>query len=101
MRWLPAVHLSELPEGSMQKWGELVLFNHKGEVRALSGVCPHLNGPLAQGNFVDGVVVCPWHAWEFDTATGVCTHNAHAAVARYRVEVRDGVVYVEAPEADA
>jgi len=50
---------------------------------------------------VEGVVVCPWHAWEFDTATGVCTHNPRAAVVRYRVEVRDGVIHVEVPEADA
>jgi len=85
----------------MRGWKDVVLFNHAGEIRALSGACPHLNGPLAQGNFVEGVVVCPWHAWEFDTATGVCRHNPRAAVARYRVEVRDGVIHVEVPDADA
>ena len=72
----------------------MVLCNQEGEVRALSAVCPHANGPLAQGSFVDGRIVCPWHAWEFDTATGACTHNERAAVERYETRVQNGVIYI-------
>jgi nitrite reductase (NADH) small subunit len=101
MDWIDTLPLADLPPGSMRAWDDVLLCNHEGEVRALSGVCPHARGPLAQGNFEEGRVVCPWHAWEFDTATGACTHNDRAAIARYDVEIRDGVIRVRARERDA
>jgi nitrite reductase (NADH) small subunit len=98
MPWIAAIPAAALPPGRMLAWEHrgvsFVLCNHEGEVRALHGVCPHSNGPLAQGNFVDGLLVCPWHAWEFDTASGACTHNDRAAVARYEVDVRQGVIHI-------
>lgn len=82
----------------MRAWSHdgvpVVLCNHEGEVRALSGVCPHVSGPLAQGHFAEGRIVCPWHAWEFDTATGMCTHNDRAAIERYETCVREGVIHI-------
>lgn len=105
MAWIRTIPVDELPPGTMTPWEvagrDLLLCNHEGDVRAVDGMCPHVNGPLAQGNFSDGRVVCPWHAWEFDTATGACVHNDRVALARYGVEVRDGVVCVELPDGDA
>ncbi len=40
--------------------------NVGGELRAFDGICPHAGGPLGEGNLVDGNLVCPWHAWEYD-----------------------------------
>ena len=34
---------------------------HGGEVVALSGRCPHANGPLGLGWIEEGEVVCPLH----------------------------------------
>lgn len=98
MVWIRTIPVTELPPGAMRHWDhdgqDLLLCNHAGEIRALGGICPHANGPLAQGNFVDGCVICPWHAWEFNTATGACTHNARAAIPTYVVEVRQGVIHI-------
>ena len=40
-----------------------------GSVRALSAVCPHQGGPLADGQIDLRQVVCPLHlnAWDLDT----------------------------------
>ncbi len=43
-----------------------------GKVTALDNECPHHGGPLGQGMIEGGKVVCPWHAYAFDVATGVC-----------------------------
>lgn len=49
-----------------------VLYNHAGTIYATSDVCPHKGAPLSSGDFEDGVVICPLHAWEFDVRTGRC-----------------------------
>lgn len=82
--------VEEIPPGS-RKIVEVVgrsigVFNVDGRFYALRNRCPHQGGPLClgpalpfldsagPGSFVvdDGrvLVQCPWHAWEFDLATG-------------------------------
>jgi methionine sulfoxide reductase heme-binding subunit len=51
--------------------GERVaVYRYEGKVSAVSGVCRHQNGPLAEGKIVAGCIVCPWHGYEYDPATG-------------------------------
>lgn len=38
----------------------------EGEIVVYSLVCPHLLGPLGQGQVRDGVIECPWHGYRFD-----------------------------------
>jgi nitrite reductase (NADH) small subunit len=40
------------------------------EVYVLDNDCQHLGGPLADGLVTDGCVVCPWHGWAYELATG-------------------------------
>lgn len=98
MPWIRTIPVKDLPPGAMrhcdQDGHDVLLCNHAGEIRALAGACPHANGPLAQGNFVGGLVVCPWHAWEFDTATGACTHNDRTAIPCYQTEIHQGVIHI-------
>jgi len=41
-----------------------------GDLVAHAIVCPHRLGPLENEPVVDGRVVCPWHGYAFDVATG-------------------------------
>jgi nitrite reductase (NADH) small subunit len=41
-----------------------------GSLRALSAVCPHRGGPLADGQIDQKVVICPLHLHAFDLTTG-------------------------------
>ncbi|MBV9543040.1 MAG: Rieske 2Fe-2S domain-containing protein, partial [Chloroflexi bacterium] len=49
----------------------IVLLKTGQNVLALSGVCSHWGGPLAEGKIVDHQCVeCPWHGSTFDMADG-------------------------------
>jgi nitrite reductase/ring-hydroxylating ferredoxin subunit len=43
---------------------------HDGRLLAHPLVCPHLGGPLDDARIEVGAVVCPWHGYRFDCATG-------------------------------
>ena len=47
-----------------------------GSLRALSAVCPHRGGPIADGQTDERVVVCPLHQNTFELATGCSTTGA-------------------------
>ena len=70
-----------------------------GTLRATDAVCPHRGGPLADGQFDLGKVVCPLHQYAFELADGRCTSDGIDSIGVYRVEDRDGdiVVWLGAP----
>ena len=49
---------------------EVVLANVDGENFAFANTCPHAEGSLVEGELVDGIVTCPWHAAPFNVKTG-------------------------------
>ena len=61
---------------------------------ATSNTCPHRGGPLGEGDLLGNEIVCPWHLWGFDVATGYCTGDASISVPAYEVRVEDGRVLV-------
>ena len=71
--------------------------NTGGAVRALSGVCIHRGGPLGQGQIHEGRVVCPYHLWEFDCATGEYDFDPTKRVPVFEVRVEDGEIWLQVP----
>ena len=70
-----------------------------GSLRAVSAVCPHRGGPLADGQIDAKVVVCPLHLRAFDLTTG-CSTSDELALTVYRVDVdpdHNLVIYSEVP----
>jgi len=61
---------------------------------ATDNVCPHRGGPLAEGDAIDNEIVCPWHLWSFDVATGVCPGNAEFCVPTHEVRTDDERILV-------
>lgn len=47
-----------------------------GSLRALSAVCPHKGGPIADGTIDQSVVICPLHQNAFELDTGCSTTGA-------------------------
>ena len=47
-----------------------------GSLRALSAVCPHRGGPIADGTIDRQVVMCPLHQHAFELDTGCSTTGA-------------------------
>ena len=61
---------------------------HEGAFVAHTIVCPHWGGPLGEGRIEDDRVVCPWHGYRYDLATGAGPEGqACHLLARARVEV--------------
>jgi nitrite reductase/ring-hydroxylating ferredoxin subunit len=64
--------VSDIREGEMKIVCDerAVVANVQGRFHAFGNVCPHAGGPLG-GGFLDGhIVECPWHAAQWDIATG-------------------------------
>jgi nitrite reductase (NADH) small subunit len=96
---------------------QIGLFRVGEEVHAILNVCPHQGGPVGSGGLFpttraevrgrrlveyldhDAVVVCcPWHGWEFDVRTGICTADRSRRVVNYPAQVRGTDVYVTVPD---
>lgn len=73
---------------------DLVAGRTRRGVFVVDSLCPHRGGPLEEGQIVDESVVCPWHAWEFDARTGICSRFPHTKLNTYETRIVDGDVLV-------
>jgi len=48
----------------------VAVWNLGGKYYAAEDFCPHLGGPLSEGEVEGTCVTCPWHGAKFDLATG-------------------------------
>jgi nitrite reductase/ring-hydroxylating ferredoxin subunit len=91
--------LAELKPGTMTDFelGDrlVVICNVGGEVHAMDGRCPHRGGPLGQGALHGQMVVCPWHAWEFDCVTGQNDYNPELRQTKYAVRLDGSDILVD------
>jgi len=62
-----------------------------GSLRALSAVCPHKGGPIADGQIDNRVVICPLHSNAFELDTG-CSTTGAAPLRTYRVDIDNGQI---------
>lgn len=100
MAWKALLREEELPEGAAAsaRAGTLpvVLCRHRGAVHAYEDRCPHAGGPVSHGNFTEGRLICPWHAWEFHCDTGAWDANPAIALRRLPVKIEGGRIWVDA-----
>jgi nitrite reductase/ring-hydroxylating ferredoxin subunit len=98
---------------------EVGVFHLKGRFTAYENLCPHQGGPVCQGKIVPRVeeivgadrrsngmsfsktqtnIVCPWHGYEFDIATGCHQGDQRLRLRMIDVHVADGDVVLRMPE---
>ena len=76
---------------------EVLLYREGNRISALWATCTHEGGPLAEGEFADGCVQCPWHGSTFRLRDGkVVRGPAAASQPVYEARVTDGKVEVRA-----
>jgi nitrite reductase (NADH) small subunit len=81
-----------LGEGRMFVLGErtIAVFRTRGgRVFATQALCPHREGPLADGLTGGGRVVCPLHGLQFELADGQAVGHACGDLETYPVRVSD------------
>jgi len=72
----------------------IAVFRVGEAVYAVENECPHERNPLIDGDIVGETLVCAYHQWRFDLATGACLFGDVPARS-YRVEVREGAAWIE------
>lgn len=102
---LPIARLSELAEDvpvALDADGTpLVAVRHAGTVSVFDGLCPHQGSLLADGQVVDGQLVCPGHGWRFDCASGRRAGDPATCLHRFDARIADGEVAIDADELQA
>lgn len=94
---------------------EVFVFERAGRFHAFENLCPHMGGPVGEGNLIGKVeavlgengellrerfsteeihIVCPWHGWEYDIETGACMGLPNVRLRRYEAVQRGEDVYV-------
>ena len=68
-----------------------------GHVYALSAVCTHKGGPIADGQIDARIVLCPLHLNAFELATGCSTTGAEP-LRRYDVRIDGGQIILTTPD---
>jgi nitrite reductase (NADH) small subunit len=74
--------------------GSLLLINLDGAVFAYENRCPHKGGRLGDGEFSNGVIVCPIHRWEFCANGGRGINPTGTQLNRYAVQIVGGRIQI-------
>jgi NAD(P)H-dependent nitrite reductase small subunit len=91
--------IDELKEGAGKRFlineTDIALFKVRGEIFAVSNVCPHQHSAIIYDGFIeDDYVVCPAHGWMFNLRTGKTATDCRGLDA-YEVELDKEKVYVK------
>jgi nitrite reductase (NADH) small subunit len=89
---LGSLEMVPLGEGREYEVGDqlIAVFRTRDQhLYAVQAHCPHRNGALADGIIGGGKVICPFHAFKFDLATGAPLGNDCQALKTFRVSVSD------------
>lgn len=89
---------------------EIAVFNVDNDFYALLNYCPHMGGPVCEGELLgyftsdeegeleydcEGeIITCPWHGWEFDVKSGHHLASSQYRLPTYDVEVIEDEIYV-------
>jgi nitrite reductase (NADH) small subunit len=93
--------VDEIPEGERKiievEGLSIGVFHHKGEWHALRNRCLHRAGPICTGSLEDDTLTCPWHGYQYDVTDGKFLKDPSVSLESYKVELRDGQVFVRIP----
>jgi nitrite reductase (NADH) small subunit len=97
--FIDAGAVAELPSGRAKaidvNGRRIALFHTVHGFFALDNTCPHRGGPLAEGDVVGDEIVCPWHLWGFELATGRCPGNPDMTVGTHEVRLDGDRIFVK------
>lgn len=70
-----------------------------GQHYVTDAACPHRGGPLVEGTIrAEATLVCPWHFFRYDLATGECKNSDRVRLGTYPVVEHDGALHAEIPD---
>lgn len=84
-------------DGQLTKWvndHDILLYEHNGELKAISNICPHFGGPVGYHKAENGIFTCLWHNWEFSCDDGSCKTNPGLTLRQYELKLEGENIYV-------
>ena len=84
---------------SLKGCERIAVYRHTDGISAISNVCAHQNGPLGEGQIVDGCVTCPWHGYQYLVHNGQSPPPYTEQIPTYDVRVDGRRIFVN-PEAN-
>ena len=98
--WMDVLASADLPEDKPVvvevERVPVLLYRHGGEILAVDAWCPHAGGPLAEGEFEDACVTCPWHGSRFNLRDGGPLRGpASVPLRTFQVRERDGRISLQ------
>jgi nitrite reductase/ring-hydroxylating ferredoxin subunit len=92
LQFVKVAEVDEVEPGKMKVCqigdSSIILVNLDGIYFAIDETCPHRSAPLSEGEISGDVIICPWHASEFDIRTGKNVAGpATEAIKSYAVRV--------------
>lgn len=105
-QWLVVARSEDLADGAVMPatllGTDIVLWRTGDKIMAWRDLCVHRGARLSLGCVKDGQILCPYHAWRYDT-DGVCTHipampktqpPARARAETFRAKEEYGFIWV-------
>jgi nitrite reductase/ring-hydroxylating ferredoxin subunit len=98
--WVDVMDADDLWIGDMiaveSVMGPLLLVNVDGAVCVYENRCPHNGGRLSDGEFANGVIVCPNHRWEFCASSGRGVNPTGVQLKQHLVRIVGGRILIAA-----
>jgi nitrite reductase/ring-hydroxylating ferredoxin subunit len=95
MKWYRIPEIQDIDKPFIKKviiaGKSICLVGYKGEVFAVSSICPHQGFDLSLGECENRKIICPVHGYSFDLQTG---KGANDYLKTYPVKIKDNVIYV-------
>jgi methionine sulfoxide reductase heme-binding subunit len=91
--------LNELRKsGQLTRWitdHDILLYEHNGQIKAISNVCRHFGGPVGYHKQKDGVFTCLWHNWKYSCEDGSCLSHPGLPLRQYSLKIVEDKIYVD------
>jgi nitrite reductase/ring-hydroxylating ferredoxin subunit len=102
--------ISDIEVGTMQAFmvnkKQIMIANIDGKYFAVDSICTHRFGYLPKGKLEKNIITCPVHGAQYDITTGklvkdvpgmmkMATNGGATDLNSYKVESKDGTIYVE------
>lgn len=85
-----------IPLGAVVNGERVAVILYEGnKVSAVSAVCQHQNGPLAEGRFKYGCLTCPWHGYQYKPEDGTSPAPFTEKIPTFNISIIEGKVLVK------
>ena len=83
--------------GQLTRWiddHDILLYEHEGEIKAISNVCRHFGGPVGYHKCKNGKFTCLWHNWEYSEKDGSCLTQPGLPLRQYDIKIINEKIYI-------